>query len=244
MHKFRTALLLSFLPLLFACKGTNTEAVVHDTIYLSRQNSRQDLPEGFCYLTDTVPDVLLEIRYYSDFNFVGRRIEGYDAPLAICTSQAACALRKANEELRQHGFLLKIYDAYRPQCAVNMFQTWASDLNDTSMRRYFYPEISKNDIRPQGYIARKSAHSRGSAVDVTIVEMRSGAEADMGSPFDYFGPISRPDCNSITPQQKEHRKILQQAMLHQGFCQNPHEWWHFTLRNEPFPNTYFNFRIQ
>lgn len=237
---FQALLLL----LLVSCKAPMPQEPVHDTLYLSQQYQRQSLPEGFCYLTDSIPDVLLEIRYYSSFNFVGRRIEGYEAPVAICTSLSASALKKVSEDLREQGYLLKIFDAYRPQRAVDMFQAWASDPSDTSMKRYFYPELDKREIRPLGYLARQSAHSRGSAFDLTMVEMENGHEVDMGSPFDYFGPSSQSNCPSITPQQQENRNLLRQAMHQQGFCQNPTEWWHFRLRNEPFPNTYFDFNIQ
>lgn len=200
-------------------------------------------PEGFSLLTDSVPDAILEIRYFSTYNFVGQRIDGYNAPRAYLTCPAASALRQVNDELRTKGYCLKIYDTYRPQRAVDHFVRWASDKDDTTMRYAFYPEIAKDRIIPEGYVATQSSHTRGSTVDLTLVDMRSGRELDMGCPFDYFGQPSHPDYQGITSTQKANRMLLREAMLRHGFNPIPNEWWHFTLRNEPFPDTYFNFPI-
>lgn len=217
-----------------------------DTLFLPVDTlpHEQVLPEGFVYLTDVIPDVLLDIRYFSDFNFVGTRIDGYERPVAICTRQAAQALSRVADDLRAKGYLLKIFDAYRPQRAVDHFFRWASDLDDQKMKQYFYPNMSKENIFRHGYVARKSAHTRGSTFDLTIFDMSLGRDVDMGGTFDFFGGISAPDCASVTPQQHANRMLLQKAMIAAGFSPCRGEWWHFKLNNEPFPNRSFNFPVR
>lgn len=197
----------------------------------------------FVMLSDTVPDAILEIRYYSTYNFVGDRINGYEEPLAFMTKEAATALKAVSDELVAKGYRLKIYDAYRPQMAVTNFVEWAKDPNDTRMKQYFYPELDKNVLFPQGYIAEHSGHSRGSTVDLTLFDMKTEKEVDMGGTFDYFGERSHPDYTGITEQQYANRMILRDAMLAHGFKPLAEEWWHFTLENEPYPDTYFTFPI-
>ena len=196
---------------------------------------------GFVVLADVVPDIIQEIRYYSTYNFVGDRIHGYEQPQALMTREAAYALKEVAEELRQKGYRLKIYDAYRPQMAVDHFKAWAEDLKDTRMKSHFYPELNKDVLFEQGYIASYSGHSRGSTVDLTLFDMRTGKEVDMGGTFDYFGERSHPDFQKITSVQKRNRRILREAMLRHGFKPLAEEWWHFTLRDEPYPDTYFTF---
>ena len=210
----------------------------------------------FTVITDAVPDAILEIRYYSTYNFVGTRVDGYQEPIALMTRQAADSLRAVSNDLKQQGYRLKIYDAYRPQMAVDHFKRWAEDLNDTAMKPYFYPHVDKSVLFEQGYIAAKSGHSRGSTVDLTIVDMATGKEVDMGGVFDWFGPESHPDCggdpetgvyrpnDTITATQFANRMILRQAMMRHGFKPYECEWWHFTLRDEPFPDTYFAFPVK
>ena len=201
-------------------------------------------PSGFVLVTDVIPDALLEIRYYSTFNFVGKRIDGYEAPVAYLTIEAARALKKASDDLRQQGSAIEIFDAYRPQSAVDHFKRWAKDLTDAEMKPYFYPEVSKTDLFKLGYIAEKSGHSRGAAVDLTIVDMRSGMELDMGGSFDFFGELSHSyHTEGLTQQQIQNRAILRKAMTDNGFQYLPEEWWHFLLENEPYPDTYFDFPI-
>lgn len=197
----------------------------------------------FVSVSAAIPDVLLDIRYYSTYNFVGDRIDGYRQPIAILTRQAAQALTRVNEDVMKKGYRLKIYDAYRPQAAVKHFMRWARDLNDTRMKAYFYPEINKEQIIPQGYVAERSGHSRGSTVDLTLVEMLGGRDADMGGPFDYFGALSHGDFGGVTAAQRENRALLRDVMLSHGFRALQTEWWHFTLQNEPFPDTYFDFPV-
>ena len=206
----------------------------------------------FVLLTDVVPDAILEIRYYSTYHFIGRRIPGYEEPLAILTREAADSLKKVSDELMAQGYRLKIFDAYRPQKAVDYFMEWAQNMGDTLMKPYFYPELDKSILVPQEYIAEKSGHTRGSTVDLTLFDMAKEKEVDMGCTYDYFGLASHPDVQPgqpvgayqpINQEQYDNRMILQKAMLAHGFKAYDCEWWHFTLANEPFPDTYFTFPI-
>ena len=198
---------------------------------------------GFVELTEIVPDVILEIRYYSTYNFVGARIDGYERPLALMTRQAADSLKAVNDELKANGYRLKIWDAYRPQRAVNHFIRWAENIPDTAMKKVFYPMLDKNVLFEKGYIYARSSHSRGSTVDLTLLDAATGKELDMGSPFDWFGQESHPDFHCPLYRQSDNRLILRKAMLKHGFEGLDSEWWHFTLKNEPYPDTYFDFPI-
>ena len=214
-----------------------TTRVGEDGVVLSNDAS------GFVLLTDAVPDVILEIRYYSTYNFVGDRIDGYEEPVALLTKEAAAALKAASDDFIAKGYRLKIYDAYRPQMAVSHFVRWAEDTADTRMKAYFYPDLTKDVLFPQGYIAAHSGHSRGSTVDLTLVDMQTGKELDMGGVFDFFGEISHPDYREISEAQYANRMLLREGMLAHGFKPLPEEWWHFTLENEPYPETYFTFPV-
>ena len=202
-----------------------------------------DDPSDFVLLSEAVPDAILEIRYYSTYNFVGERIDGYEEPLAMLTAEAAAALKDVSDELKGMGYRLKIFDAYRPQMAVTHFMNWALDTEDTRMKEYFYPELEKDVLFPQGYIAEHSGHSRGSTVDLTLFDMTTEKEVDMGGTFDYFGELSHPDYTGITEEQYANRMLLREVMLRHGFKPLVEEWWHFTLADEPYPNTYFTFPI-
>ena len=202
-----------------------------------------DSAAGFVSVGEAIPDVILEIRYYSTFNFIGDRIDGYEEPVALLTKEAAAALKEVSDELITKGYRLKIYDAYRPQKAVTNFKNWALDLDDTRMKEYFYPELEKDVLFPQGYIAEHSGHSRGSTVDLTLFDMTTEKEVDMGGTFDYFGELSHPDYTDITEEQYANRMILRDAMIKHGFRPLEEEWWHFTLDNEPYPDTYFTFPV-
>lgn len=199
---------------------------------------------GFVKLAEAVPDVILEIRYYSTYNFVGERIDGYEAPVAYLTKEAAEALKEVSDELVKKGYRLKIFDAYRPQTAVNHFARWAEDVKDTRMKKYFYPGLDKSVLFKQGYIDYKSGHSRGSTVDLTLFDMKTEKEVDMGGTFDFFGVKSHPDYKKITKTQYNNRMILRKAMTAHGFRPLSTEWWHFTLNNEPYPDTYFDFYVK
>ena len=233
----------------------------------SHQNHTAPSPDGdssdFVAITDVVPDAILEIRYYGTYNFVGGRIDGYHAPTALLTKEAAAALRAVSDDVIRQGYRLKIYDAYRPQESVDHFVRWAAAIADTAMKPYFYPDLDKSVLFDQEYIMAKSGHTRGSTVDLTLFDMATEKELDMGGTFDWFGPESHPDfCGnpetgeytgdnsksptgrSITPEQFAHRMILRKAMLEHGFKPLDTEWWHFTLREEPYPDTYFNFPVE
>ena len=223
----------------------DTEATTEETPTDASDEDSEGLPEaeGFVLVTDVIPDAILEIRYYTDYNFVGEQIDGYEEPVALLTKEAAQALKAANDDLEEQGYCIKIYDAYRPQCAVDDFVDWANDTSDTKMQEYFYPEVNKANLFSEGYIAYHSGHSRGSTVDLTIVDKATGEDVDMGGTFDYFGQVSHPDYTGITDEQYENRMILRDAMTSHGFKAITTEWWHFTLQNEPYPNTYFNFPV-
>ncbi|MBQ3673089.1 MAG: M15 family metallopeptidase [Paludibacteraceae bacterium] len=199
---------------------------------------------GFVELTEVIEDAILEIRYYSTYNFVGERIDGYERPLALMTRQAADSLKMVNDELRAQGYRLKIWDAYRPQRAVNHFIRWAEDTNDTTMKAIFYPMVDKSLLFEQNYIFARSSHSRGSTVDLTLVQEATGKELEMGSPFDWFGEESHPDYTELDSSIIANRLILREAMLRHGFQPIDSEWWHFTLADEPYPDTYFDFPIR
>jgi len=206
------------------------------------------LPDGFVYCEAAVPGIVTEMRYATAHNFTGAPVEGYLKPRCILTGKAALALKGVQDELRPFGLGLKVFDAYRPQRAVDNFVRWAKDVDDTRMKREFYPEVSKKDLFVEDYIAARSGHSRGSTVDLTLVALNgsvaAGRELDMGTPFDFFGPESWPAHADLAPQQRANRLLLQQLMRKAGFRPYSKEWWHFTLELEPFPDTYFNFPVQ
>ena len=238
-------------------KFESVEEVVAEEVCATDDNSQ------FVVLTDVVPDAILEIRYYSTYNFVGDRIDGYEEPTALLTRKAAEVLKAVSDDVMRQGYRLKIYDAYRPQKAVDHFVRWAADIPDTKMKSYFYPDLDKSVLFKQEYIMERSGHTRGSTVDLTLFDMSTEKELDMGGTFDWFGPESHPDfCGnpetgeytgdnskspvgrSITPEQFRHRMILRNAMLAHGFKPVDTEWWHFTLVDEPFHNTYFTFPVK
>ena len=198
---------------------------------------------GFVLVSDYVPAVIQEIRYYSTYNFVGDRIDGYEQPCAILTKEAARALKGISNKLNVMGYRIKVFDAYRPATAVKHFTLWGVDDLDLRMKPFFYPDLEKQELFRKGYIASKSSHSRGSTIDLTLLDMKTGKEIDMGSPFDYFSEMSHPDFKGITKEQYENRMFLQDVMVRGGFEPYDCEWWHFTLRDEPYPNTYFDFPV-
>lgn len=201
-----------------------------------------DDSSDFVLLADAVPDIIQEIRYYSTYNFVGDRVDGYNQPVALMTKEAAAALRQVSDYVMQYGYRLKVYDAYRPQKAVDNFVRWAENIDDKRMKDYFYPLEDKRFLFDKGYIALYSGHSRGSTIDLTLFDMRTGKEVDMGGTFDYFGLKSHPDYRGeLTQQQIDNRMFLRDAMVKFGFKPLDEEWWHFTLANEPYPDTYFTF---
>ena len=200
-------------------------------------------PSGFVLLSDYVPQIIQEIRYFSTYNFIGDRIDGYEEPCALLTKEAARALKSVSGEMIVQGFRLKVFDAYRPACAVKQFVLWGIEDQDIRMKQYFYPELEKQELFLKGYIAKQSSHSRGSAVDLTLFDMKTGKELDMGSPFDLFSEASHPDYRGITDEQYENRMKLQKVMVRNGFKPIDCEWWHFALEDEPYPETYFEFPV-
>ena len=229
-------MLMTVLVICLLCAALPAAAGAEDVIL-------SDDASDFVLLSDAVPDAILEIRYYSTYNFVGDRIDGYEQPVALLTREAAAALKEVSDDLVARGYRLKIYDAYRPQMAVSHFMRWALDFEDTRMKAYFYPELEKDQLFPQGYIAEHSGHSRGSTVDLTLFDMTTEKEADMGGTFDYFGELSHPDYKGITEEQYANRMLLREVMLAHGFKPLEEEWWHFTLKDEPYPDTYFTFPV-
>ncbi|MDD4803429.1 MAG: M15 family metallopeptidase, partial [Syntrophomonas sp.] len=202
------------------------------------------VPEGFVYINEIIPTVKYDIRYYGENNFVGTRIDGYEAPTAILSNEAAQALKAVSQELEAQGYYIKIFDGYRPQKAVDHFIRWAKDINDTKMKSLFYPHVDKKDLFKLGYIAEKSGHSRGSTVDLTLVYKETGEELDMGSGFDFLDEISHHGTSLITPEQTANRELLKNAMLKHGFKPYVNEWWHYTLKSEPYPTEYFDFDVK
>ena len=200
-------------------------------------------PSGFVVLGEYVPGIVQEIRYYSTYNFIGDRIDGYEEPVALLTIEAARALKSAANELNVMGYRIKVFDAYRPATAVKQFILWGIEDEDVRMKPYFYPELTKAEVFERGYIAKRSSHSRGSAIDITLIDMKSGKEVDMGGPFDLFSEVSHPDYRGITDEQYANRMMLQKVMVRNGFDTLDCEWWHFVLHGEPYPDTYFEFPV-
>ena len=200
-------------------------------------------PSGFVVLSEFVPQIIQEIRYYSTYNFIGDRIDGYEEPCALLTREAARALKSACNELFVQGYRLKVFDAYRPVVAVKQFVLWGIEDQDIRMKPYFYPDLEKQELFAKGYIAKQSSHSRGSAIDLTLLDMKTGKEIDMGSPFDLFSEVSYPDYRGISDEQYENRMTLRKAMLRNGFLPIDCEWGHFSLADEPYPDVYFEFPV-
>lgn len=199
---------------------------------------------GFVLVSDIIPDAVLDIRYYSTFNFLGERVDGYEEPAALLTKQAAYALRKVSDEAVSLGYRLKIFDCYRPQSAVDHFIRWANEHRDIAMKNYFYPEVNKENLFEEGFVAKRSGHSRGSTVDLTLFDMNTQKDIDVGGTFDYFGNLSWSKyTDSITEQQIQNRVLLRELMMKHGFYPLKEEWWHFTLKDEPYPDTYFTFPV-
>lgn len=200
--------------------------------------------DGFVDAAMVVPGLRVEMRYFGAHNFVGRRIDGYEAPTCLLTREAAAALAAAQAELAASGLGLKVYDCYRPQRAVAHFARWARDLGDQSTKAEFYPNVDKTRLFELGYIAERSGHSRGSTVDLTIVDLATGAELDMGTPFDLFDTRSWPTDETVSTAARANRLRLQMLMRAHGFRSLREEWWHFTLEREPHPETFFDFVVR
>jgi len=204
----------------------------------------QERPKDFVNAADMVPGLVVEARYAGYFNFVGKPIDGYEAPLCLLTRPAAEALAKVQASLKPFGFGLKVFDCYRPARAVAEFVRWAEDPEDTRMKPEFYPDLDKSELFPKGYIAEKSGHSRGSTADLTLVTLPAEVEVYMGTGFDFFSERSWPDDPEQPTEARANRLMLSSVMQLHGFKPYPYEWWHFTLADEPYPDTYFDFPVR
>lgn len=225
-------------------EGFDEDEFLTDTVSFDTISLPKGVDTDFVLLSDIVPDVIQEIRYFSTYNFVGRRIPGYEEPVAIMARKAANALKKVSDELVEKGYRLKVFDAYRPMTAVRYFVKWAHTPSDTLAKKYFYPDINKADVFRLGYISSRSAHARGATIDLTLFDMNTEKEVDMGGPFDFFGEISHPGYRKgLTEEQVAMRMLLRETMVKYGFKPVSSEWWHFTLRNEPFPDQQFDFPV-
>jgi D-alanyl-D-alanine dipeptidase len=204
----------------------------------------QERPASFVDAATIVPGLIVEMRYFGSRNFVGRPIEGYERPVCLLTRQAAAALAQVAHDLQSQGLALKVFDCYRPARAVAHFVRWARKLADVARKSEFFPEIDKRNLFRDGYIASRSGHSRGSTVDLTLVRRADGQELDMGTPFDFFSPRAWPSDRRVSALAQANRTLLAQTMRQRGFRPYDKEWWHFTLRREPFPQSYFDFPVR
>ena len=218
--------------------------IIFFTVLISSQISSQTLPKGFSYVSEIDATIKKELRYGTSNNFIGKPIDGYLKDSLIISTPAAKALKEIQTKLMLSGLSLKIFDAYRPQQAVDHFVRWAKVMNDTLMKQLYYPDVQKSELFTLGFIASKSGHTRGSTVDLSIVDVKTNKEVDMGSSYDFFGEKSHPFYKKITEAQMKNRMLLRTIMIKNGFIPYDNEWWHFTLKDEPYTTTYFNFLIE
>ncbi|AOR35531.1 D-alanyl-D-alanine dipeptidase [Streptomyces fodineus] len=233
----------------------------------AQARSEPKAPKDFVALRTVDPTIIQEIRYFTPHNFVGERIDGYEQPLCILTRPAAEALHKAQLQLLRKGYTLKVYDCYRPQRAVNHFVRWAKDLDDQAMKGEFYPNVDKTRLFADGYIAEKSGHSRGSTMDLTIVKLPARPtrpyhpgqplvpcyapknerfpdnSVDMGTGFDCFDTLAHTLDPRLQGEQRANRLLLKNTLEALGFVNLAEEWWHYTYKPEPYPDTYFDFPV-
>ena len=206
--------------------------------------AQASLPPGFLDASAMVDGLVVEMRYFGTNNFVGKKIDGYERPRCLLSVQAAAGLAAVQRGLARQGLGLKVFDCYRPQRAVAHFVRWSRQPDDAGHKAEFYPDVEKRDLFRAGYIAERSGHSRGSTVDLTLVRRSDGEELDMGTPFDFLSPKAWPSDKSVSAEAQKNRALLSAAMRAGGFRPYPKEWWHFTLANEPFPHTYFDFPVR
>lgn len=210
---------------------------------MSEPHNNQALPDGFVYVDALAADLSVDLKYCTADNFLGEPVDGYQASRVIATAPAARALTAVQRELGLFGLGLRIFDAYRPQRAVHHFIRWAKDEDDHSTQDAYYPGLRKQQLFDEGYVSKHSSHSRGSTFDLTVITRDDGQPLDMGTAFDFFGPESWPDWRGAGQQQKNNRLLLRGIMGKHGFAPHDYEWWHFTLAEEPFPDTYFDFPV-
>ncbi|HZO47196.1 MAG TPA: M15 family metallopeptidase [Xanthobacteraceae bacterium] len=221
-------------------------------VQVSLAQTQAQMPAGFVDAAAVVDGLAVDMRYFGEDNFVGARIDGYEGGRCLLSRPAATALARVQQDLAAQGYGLKVFDCYRPTRAVAHFVRWARDIKDVKRKDDFYPEVDKRDLFRLGYISNRSGHSRGSTVDLTLVRLASGhvpvdvapVEVDMGTRFDFFGVQSWPSSSAVSVEAQANRKTLATAMRRGGFMPYDKEWWHFTLRGEPYPNSYFNFVVK
>jgi len=211
---------------------------------LAPARAQEPPPRAFVDAAAVIEGLAVDMRYFGDNNFVGTRIDGYERPRCLLTRQAADALAAIQRDLAGRGLGLKMFDCYRPTRAVAHFIRWAQRIDDVKRKAEFYPDIDKRDLFRLGYIAARSGHSRGSTVDLTLIRRADGAELDMGTPYDFSGPQSGLSDRRVSEEARKNRALLVSAMTRGGFRPYHKEWWHYTLANEPFPDTYFNFPVR
>ena len=226
--------------------NSSTHAVLALLLPLAAQpaQAQAPLPAGFVDAAAVVDELVVDMRYFGGNNFVGERIDGYERPRCLLSGPAANELAAVERDLAARALGLKVFDCYRPQRAVAQFVRWAQRIDDVKRKREFYPDVDKRDLFKEGYISDRSGHSRGSTVDLTLVRRADARELDMGSPFDFFSPKSWPSDASVSDQAQKNRALLAAVMIRGGFRPYDKEWWHFTLNNEPFPDTYFDFPVR
>ena len=211
--------------------------------FIHFNTAKGQIPSSFVYIKSVIPSAVVDLKYFSKNNFAGEKINGYHVNKAIITKEAALALKNVQEDLNHFGYGIKIFDSYRPQMAVDHFGKWARSSN-RKMKQIHYPNVKKRNLFKEGYLASKSGHSRGSTVDLTIIDKSTGIELDMGTIYDFFGKESWVDYEGLNANQKQNRFLLHSVMKKYGFKSLKEEWWHFTLHNEPFPEKYFNFMVK
>jgi D-alanyl-D-alanine dipeptidase len=210
----------------------------------NQQADEEDGKQHFVYIQESIPDIVMDVRYFSDDNFLGVRVDGYKKAEILLSREAAVALLEVQTKLNQQELGLKVFDAYRPQKAVDHFVRWAEDPTDMLTKDKYYPDIPKDRLFELGYISKKSGHTRGSTLDLTVVNLATGEELDMGSPWDFFGDVSHHDSPLVDDEATMNRNLLRGLMIEQGFRPAVTEWWHYTLENEPFPELYFDFNVE
>ncbi len=243
----RSVRLLLALTSLVAALPAGARSPATEPAAAASVSTRDVEPSGFVDLKEYVPGLVVELRYATADNFVGQPIDGYEAPRALANAPTARALRSVQEELGRHGLGLKLFDAYRPQRAILHFIRWARDPAPSTTAATHHPGLRKPELFEQGYLNLQSSHARGSAVDVTLIRIHANTpaeELDLGTPFDFFGPAAAPDFADLTPEQRRNRDLLRQMMERHGFVGSEREWWHFSLRDEPDPETAYDFPIR
>ena len=200
-------------------------------------------PEDFVDISLEIPEIVTDVKYFTGENFVGEKIDGYDAPIVLLTKKATIALKRVQKQLVEKGYGLKVYDGYRPKCAVEHFIRWVNTEENGKTKDFYYPGMTRLEVFQGGFIAKKSSHTRGSTVDLTVIKLDTGIEVDMGGSFDFFSQISYSDYDHLNIEQSKNRVQIRYLMRSEGFEPMQQEWWHFTLADEPYPETYFDFCI-